>query len=393
MKKIILSIAGLVIIGMIASPAIAATQWNFGGRLAFRTFWTERDGGKYKIADLEGGGASVSNDGLLDWSNQSNTEIDLYARADRMKGYIELGWDYDNNKVWTREYWVDYKFGDKFSITIGQQHQLFSQLNNQVWGGDWDSNGIGTNFAPPSPKITLNYDNFHFAMSKPYNGRAEFGGYFGYVPFGAKDVDTLLPQLQASYMYFADTWKVHLGAGYQNLKLKDIQGLNNKDKTINSWIITADADVDFGPLYIQVAAGVGQNWSDAGWNDEAGAITTSMFSDNYFNQNMGVNIYNGKLKNTTSTMASISVGYRLTESLRFEAGAGYRHDDNDAFYDSNNNMNFYLQAAYDVAPGFVITPEIGYIDFGDHVGMKGDKSTSRDNGYLWYAGAQWALYF
>ena len=108
---------------------------------------------------------------------------------------------------------------------------------------------------------------------------------------------------------------------------------------------------------------------------------------------MGVNIHNGKLKDTTSFMASLSVGYHLTESLRFEAGAAYRYDDNSAFYDSNNNMNFYLQAAYTVAPGFVITPEVGYIDLGDRVGTKGNKASAKDQGYLWYAGAQWAMYF
>ena len=96
---------------------------------------------------------------------------------------------------------------------------------------------------------------------------------------------------------------------------------------------------------------------------------------------------NYKLKNTTSAMASIVAAYQLTEALRFEAGLGYRYDDNKIYEKSSTIWNTYIQAAYTVAPGFEIVPEIGYIDRGDNI-------ISKDNeGYLWYAGAQWNMYF
>lgn len=392
MKKLAIGLAALAVTAMVSAPALAATQWNFGGRLAYKTFWTQNHSGREKTPDMEGGGKLLKNDGFLDWGTQANTQLQIYARADRFKGYIEMGWDYDRNSVWTREYWGDYRFNDMFSITIGQQHQLFSQINNQVYGGDWDSNGIGTAFAAPTPKITLNYGNFHFALSKPYNKRAQNGGSLSYTGFGTSDVNTYLPQLQASYLYFADTWKLHLGGGYQYLQLDDIAGLNGKDKSIHSWIVTAQGDIDFGPLYLQMHASVGQNWSDAGWNDESSAVIDPR-GTSYFNQNMGVQVYKGKLKSTTSAMIGATVGYHLTEALRFEGGASYRYDDNNAFDDNGNAMNFYLQAAYTVAPGFVITPEIGYIDYGKTVGNKASGTKSKDQGYLWYAGAQWAMYF
>lgn len=384
MKKLAIGLAAFAVTAMVTAPAIAATQWNFGGRLAYKTFWTENNAGKYKMNDFQGGGKAMKSDGYLDWSTQANTQLQIYARADRFKGYIEMGWNNDNNSVWTREYWGDYRFNDMLSITIGQQHQLFSQINNQVWGGDWDSNGIGTAFAPPTPKITINYGNFHFALVKPYDRR-------GYEDYTQLDIDSYIPQLQASYLYFADTWKLHFGAGYQYLQLNDIAALNGKDKSVHSWIFTAEGDMDFGPLYLQLQASVGQNWSDAGWNDESGAVLSPR--DDYFKPNMGVQVKGNKLKSTTSAMIGAAVGYRLTEALRFEAGANYRYDDNSVFKDHGNTMNFYLQAAYTIAPGFVITPEIGFIDYGKTVGNKTTGDASRDYGYLWYAGAQWAMYF
>ena len=403
MKKLAISLAALAVTAMVSAPTIAATQWNFGGRLAYKTFWTQNHSGKERLPDLQGGGKALKNDGYLDWGTQANTQLQIYARADRFKGYIEMGWDYDRNSVWTREYWGDYRFNDMLSITVGQQHQLFSQLNNQVWGGDWDSNGIGTAFAAPTPKITINYGNFHFALSKPYDKRVRNEGGFSYKVwdsatssyvsgFGSADINTYIPQLQASYLYFADTWKLHLGAGYQWTQLDDIAALNGKDKNIHSWIITAEGDIDFGPLYLQLAASVGQNWSDAGWNDESSAVVDPR-GTSYFNQNMGVHVYKNKLKDTTSAMIAFTAGYHLTEALRFEGGAAYRYDDNNVFHDHGNAMNFYLQAAYTIAPGFVITPEIGYIDYGKAVGNKAASVKSKDQGYLWYAGAQWAMYF
>lgn len=39
MKKIILAVAAVAVIGMVAAPAMAATQWNFGASLRYLNFW------------------------------------------------------------------------------------------------------------------------------------------------------------------------------------------------------------------------------------------------------------------------------------------------------------------------------------------------------------------
>lgn len=392
MKKLIAGLALTAALTVTAAPALAATQWNFGASLRYGTFWTERDFGSYKRPDLQQGGARVNNDSLLSWGTQANSTIEMFMRSDNLEGYIEMEYDVDGNTVTTSQYWGRYRFGNGFNVTIGQQHQLFSQfISNQAWGDDLNMNSIGTAYAAPTPKITLGYGGFSLALSKPDTGR--FEGY-------RWNTNTYLPQLQAAYAYSADTWRVKLAGAYQHTKL------NKRDQTyypgqrinenLHSWLVAADGDINFGLLYLALAAAVGQNWSDAGWNDENSGLDglwsngeLYWWGGSQFSINAGGRM---KAEDTTSFMLSAVAAYRLTEALRLEAGAGFRYDDNDLCHNSQNIWNMYLQAAYTVAPGFTVTPEIGYIDFGRWTTNKADPK-GKDFGYLWYAGAKWQMDF
>lgn len=86
-------------------------------------------------------------------------------------------------------------------------------------------------------------------------------------------------------------------------------------------------------------------------------------------------------------MLSLTVAYQLTEALRFETGIGYRYNHNKYFAADSKLWNVYLQAAYTVAKGFTVIPEIGYLDFGKHI------DDGKNAGSLWYAGIQWRMDF
>ena len=421
MKKLLLVLSVCTVFALAASTVMATTQWNFGASLRYGTFWTERDGGKEKINDLAGGGAALSSDGTLDWSTQGNSQIRMFMKSDSLEGYIEMGYDFDDNKVWTREFWGKYRFNDKLAITIGQQKQLFnSYISNQVWNQDMGMNGIGTNFAKATPKITLSYGGFSFAMAKPYDDRkddlmntstARVVNAWGTNPstyaYMHTDADTYMPELQAAYEYMADTWRIKLAGAFASMRYNKnsftydngagrVTSLKLKSRTVNSWLVGLDGDISFGPLYLGVAASVGQNWADAGWNNGDNGLSKKAFGMDYLTtfgaapkMNVGAwgNGWSYSWKDTTSVMAAFVGGYRLTEALRFELGAGYRYDDNDAFMHDSNIWNVYLQASYQVAPGFSITPEVGYIDLDKNVW------SGKDQGYLWYAGAKWQMDF
>ena len=398
MKKLILGLAAVAVMGLVAAPAMAATEWNFGASLRYSTFWTEADFGKNHITgvpnggDLEGGGKGLKSDGELSWGVQSNSRIKMFMKSDSLQGFVEFGYNVDGG-VTAREYWGKYNFGQGWYIQIGQSHQLFNipGWSNQVWGGlnnnrhtggDLNMVGLGVSFRPPTPKIILGYGGFAFALAKPETVND--------IALTNSDKDTYLPQLQASYDYKADTWNFKLAGAFQTYAINDIVG--TKDRNINSWLIDAKAKVFFGPLFIGGTASVGQNWANANWGN-AGSIASKYFQGKDGNfANAGYWMDGDKVKNTTSWMAAIIAGYRLTEALKFEAGAGYRYDDNKMWRDSSSIFNVYLNASYTVAPGFSITPEIGYIDLGKQIVGKGQPK-GKDAGYLWYAGAKWQMDF
>lgn len=227
---------------MVAAPAMAATQWNFGASLRYLTFWDQANFGKNRGEDLQGGGADLKNDHRLDWGVAGNSRIKMFMKSDNLEGFIEMGWDTDGNKVTTREYWGKYRFNDMAFIQIGQSHQLFNTpgFSNQVWGGnDIGMHGMGVSFTPPTPKIIFGYGGFSFALVQPFDGTTSPA-----TILTNSDKDTWFPQLQASYQYRADTWRVKLAGAFQNYKVKPV-GYNSKN--INSWLVALDGNINFGP--------------------------------------------------------------------------------------------------------------------------------------------------
>ena len=80
---------------------------------------------------------------------------------------------------------------------------------------------------------------------------------------------------------------------------------------------------------------------------------------------------------------------KFTDTLRFEAGFGFRQDNADDApgFSQKDELWVELPAGHDhMAPGVFLCPEVGYYDFMD--GVNGD-----DQGYQWYAGAKWQIDF
>lgn len=423
MKRLILTLISTLISVMVSMPVGAATQWNFGGMLRYMTFWNQTHSGEGKISDLQNGGAALTRDGKLEWGTQSNTGITLWMQSDTLDGFIEMWWDNDSNSLETREYWGRYRLDDRIYVIIGQQHQLYSSfISRQAGLSDLNMNGIGTAFRSPTPKIVLNYggtghpffrdSGFSFALVRPESDkplemldRTPASIWAG----ATADMNTTLPQLQASYVRYADIWRIKIAGAYQQTKLKGIDSsmsmpiaIEKKKQTIQTWLLTVDGDIAFGPLWLAVNVSFGQNWGNAGlMNSELGASLGS------FHYTQGVNAFafnlqdiasghfdifdiaraKGKWSNTTSWMAGAVAAYHLNDALRLELGAGFRYDDNDIYVNPHKLWSMYLQAAYTVTAGFEIVPEIGYLNRGQ------SPIDGTDAGYLWYGGVQWNMYF
>jgi hypothetical protein len=98
---------------------------------------------------------------------------------------------------------------------------------------------------------------------------------------------------------------------------------------------------------------------------------------------------NADIKDVYTTQAEIIAALKFTDTLRFEAGAGYYVDNADGapgYSQKDDGYNVYLQALITMAPGVFLCPEIGLIDYMD------DRS-GQDEGYQWYVGAKWQINF
>lgn len=401
MKKLVKVVGTAVLVSMLAAPAMAATEWNFGATLQYKTFWTERDWGKVGGEDIEGGGKRLGNDGYLDWTTQGDSNIRMYMRSDYLEGYIELEYDTDKNKIKTKQYWGQYNFNENFSILIGQTDPLFMQeISNQVAYDNANLNSIGTANADTLPMIALSCKGFTFALAQPKQNsknmldmnKAFYNMFAGPSLAGVTyDRDTFMPQLHASYAYEADEWRIKFAGAFASTRYKNIMDgtVDLGSKTVNSWIAGMDGKIFFGPLSLGAAISYGANWELAGWNESEYALAYPLFKPNASGNSI-------KIKDTYTLMASLVGAYQLTEALGFEAGVGYRRDDNDMFDKANSTWTAYLQAVYEVADGFTLTPEIGYINYGDNTGGKWGGSAvkgNQDQGYEWYAGMQWRMDF
>jgi len=95
------------------------------------------------------------------------------------------------------------------------------------------------------------------------------------------------------------------------------------------------------------------------------------------------------LKDVYTLQAMFVPALKFTDTLRFEAGIGYRQDNADdapGYSQKDELWVTYLQAMVTMAPGVFLCPEVGYYDYMD--GVNGNSQ-----GQQWYAGAKWQIDF
>lgn len=136
-------------------------------------------------------------------------------------------------------------------------------------------------------------------------------------------------------------------------------------------------------MYFKGTGSFGENWDAAEWNPGFTGVGTksderSVVSPAFWDGSGGTD-------DTKSWMASLVGGFKMTDMLTFEAGAGYRVDDPDQG-EKSKIWSYYIQAVIGLAPGVWLVPEVGYTDFDEK--FNGDAQ-----GREFYAGAKWQIDF
>jgi len=363
MKKIMLFFSAM----LLAAPAMGA-DWEFSGSQRMATFWNSYDYGDFTVNGED-------DDAGLTWDFQTNSRLEAKVKADKVKGHIELGLKGSNGSdldVGTRRAYGTWQFSDSGALTVGKDYSPIIQFTSgQVIDEDLGLAGIGTNDGFRPGQIRFELGDFQFAALTPYGSQT--------VGDDGSDLDKVLPKFEAAYAGKIGSFMFTPAAGFQYLKEeRGASATLTDDVDIISYILGLELGYEIGAFYIKAAGGWGQNWSNANWN-----------ADGYTsNNNAGAALKadGDDTEDCMSWQSALILGFKVSEALLLEAGAGYRSDDNDAASDKDEAWSGYLQAVVTLAPGVYIVPEVGYFDFMDD-------NAGNDEGYRWYAGAKWQIDF
>lgn len=370
MKKLIFVIAALA---LIASPALAV-DWNFYGSARMATFYESRDFGSNNQGDLSGKGSVFSGDQdedtELSWELQGNSRLGATVKAENISGRFEFGINdpdssvTDNDSVSSRRIFGVWDFGAA-KLKVGKDYTPVKQfISAQVFEGDNGLLGRGTAYGSRVGQISLAFGGFEVALIDPSAAGILRGMTTG-------DVDEY-PKLEAEFGMSFDTWNFKLIGGVQYYEIED-GGLAQEDVDVTSWVLGADAGVNFGPVYLKAGVHAGTNLTNAGWLTEGGNGASYDGDDD---------------TDDVDTVAGAFIfGWKFTDQLTFEAGIGYIEDDSDApGEDEDDNTEGYVNATIALAPGVWLIPEIGGTDYGDNI-------NDDDEGDRYYAGAKWQIDF
>jgi hypothetical protein len=195
------------------------------------------------------------------------------------------------------------------------------------------------------------------------------------------DPDVYFPKLEACYKLVLGSSYIKPFGGFQYYQVKSYPGSAvTDDIDIYSWVVGVSSQLNIGAFSLSGQVNYGANEGISNWHP-------------------GYNVANAQLPvlktggddvaDIYTLQAAIIPALKLTDTLRFEAGLGYRMDNADkapGYSQKDESWVGYVQALITLAPGVYLCPEVGYIDYMD-------SRAGEDQGYQWYAGAKWQIDF
>jgi hypothetical protein len=391
MKKLIAICAVLLFV----APAFAA-DWSFYGSERMATWYVNRDYGD-SINQVNGN----SNDAGTQWYLQGNSRLGAKVKADKVSGQIELATTASSTDsagdgaVNTRRAYGVWKFSDNASLKVGKDYSPVTDfISNQWFDGDNDLLGTGNFYGRRPQYIGLYLGKFELAFLTPQQGNT---GGIGSSTTGilnpitnpatlaqtnaSGDPDVYFPKIEAAYQLALGAGYIRPFAGFQYYQVKSIPGgAVQDDIDLYTYLVGVSTSWNIGAFSIGGQVSYGQNEGLANWANGYNAS----------NAQFPVLKTNGNnVADVTTIQAMIVPALKFTDTLRFEAGLGYRMDDASGapgFSQNDAVWVGYVQAMITMAPGVFLCPEVGYIDYMDN-------RAGNDEGYQWYAGAKWQIDF
>ena len=410
MKKLTITAFVIVITAVFAISA-TANEWSLYGSVRVATFYTSEDLGK-ELERIPGTGQFVTVDrrnaanqdkekNTL-WNLQTNSRIGATVTGDQLEARFEFGVTSEGSggNVAARRLYGVWKFAEGWGLKVGKDYtpvtfflsnQVFDNDNNlqffgEAYGARRGQVAVEGKLGPGKLKVAL-IDQTKDDLGQPNS-----------------NVEAVIPKFEASYEWaLSDTMSIHGFGGFQtyDVKYAGLTPTSTDDFSVDSWMIGAGADLNFGPFFVKPQVSYYQNGAAAGWLTDRYTPTSKQAFLDDINDTYGTDLVllgSNDVLDAKNLMAMLALGFKPTESLGLEFGVGYVGYETDSFQGvkvKNTYMEYYLQAVITLAQGVYLIPEVGYRDFGDLETDTpfGISAPDVDEGSLFYAGAKWQIDF
>ncbi len=357
MKKLFIIFAILCL----AAPAMAA-DWGFYGSARMTTFYATVD------SDVEG----VDNVNRTDWYLNDTSRIGAKVKAsDNIMG----GFEYSGAANLRKLFGV-YVFGGGSSLLVGHTYPPTSQRNYSTTvyglGGDASLMGAGQFYTSRRAMLMWSTGGFKIALVEPTYPKDNAGA--GYV------VDLIIPKIEAAYKFKGDTFFLDVFGAYHSYGEDYATG---NDPDIQSYVAGIGGGMNFGVFDFKLGGHVGQNFGNYG------AIATYHAGLPPINTVAGTDANQETVDNAAFGGLAV-VNFNVSDMWSIQAGYGYESAELDTEgAEAETVMQAYLQAKVNIAPGFFIVPEVGYVSY-DYDRTVGPNDP---NPNLVYFGAKWQINF
>nr|WP_320193737.1 porin [uncultured Desulfobacter sp.] len=351
MKKLIIAVA---VLALMAGSAYAA-EWNFYGEAKIWTGWYDKDradGNDPATDDYD----TQYSEGLLA-SSKVGANITV---SDELTARFEYG-----TGVNVRHLYGVWNFGSG-TLLVGQSDTpLNVAYSNQlvpVENGDGINDlglaGYGDLDNSRNPELMLTFGGFSIAFLAP---ETEAWTVAETTKWGGQ-TQAIMPMIAMCYKAAFDMGEAQVAAGYNRFEIND-------DEDIDAYAIALGTNLNFGAVGMFATFVWGENMGNLGADNGT--------------EYEGLAVYaGGDVDDCESIGGTIGVTFAVSEMLTLEAGYGYIHDELDDANTTSIAQSYYMQAGITLAPGVVVTPEVGMID---------NREAGEDE--TLYFGATWAISF
>lgn len=324
-----------------------AADWNFYGSARLATFYKDVD-------------TNNTSTGNYEQNLHSNARIGARVKAgDELFGRFEYGSSGGNANI--RHLFGEWNFGPGKFLVGQTDTPLNFALSKQVINSDHNLNAYGHVDGKRKPMIQLTFGDFVIAAVRPESSDLNLA---------SSVIESKIPKIEATYTFNMDKGFIEFGGGYQNYELTDTG--TSREYDVTSYVLVLGGQVKFGAAYLNADVWAGQNVGPYDFNFAADGDPV---------------ISGGSMVDNDAVGFMLAAGYKLNNTLAFEAGYGQVQSDLDQGAISKDKAeSYYIQSTITLAPGVIIVPEIGRIDGKtNHAGV-------RENDTV-YAGAKWQIDF